>query len=153
MRGNMVMKGYLDNQEETEKSFEGGWFHTEDIAVWHPDGYVEIRDRDKDVIISGGENISGVEIEQVLAEHPSIIEAAVTAMPDEHYGERPKAFVTLKQGEETTEEEIIDFVKERIARFKAPAGVEFVDELPKTSSKARSIPPREKRSQTARPTS
>jgi len=134
MRGNMVMKGYLDNQEETEESFKGGWYHSGDLAVWHPDGYVEIKDRDKDVIISGGENISGVEIEQVLAEHPSIMEAAVTAMPDEHYGERPKAFVTLKQGEETTEEEIIDFVKERIARFKAPAAVEFMDELPKTST-------------------
>jgi fatty-acyl-CoA synthase len=134
MRGNMVMKGYLDNQEETEESFKGGWYHSGDLAVWHPDGYVEIKDRDKDVIISGGENISGVEIEQVLAEHPAILEAAVTAIPDEHYGERPKAFVTLKQGEESTEEEIIDFVKERIARFKAPAAVEFIDELPKTST-------------------
>jgi len=134
MRGNMVMKGYLDNEEETEESFKGGWYHSGDLAVWHPDGYVEIKDRDKDIIISGGENISGVEIEQVLAEHPSILEAAVTAMPDEHYGERPKAFVTLKEGEETTEEEIIDFVKERIARFKAPAAVEFIDELPKTST-------------------
>jgi fatty-acyl-CoA synthase len=130
----MVMKGYLDNEEETKKSFEGGWYHSGDLAVWHPDGYIEIKDRDKDVIISGGENISGVEVEQVLAEHPSILEAAVTAMPDEHYGERPKAFVTLKQGEETTEEEIIDFVKGRIARFKAPAAVEFMDELPKTST-------------------
>jgi fatty-acyl-CoA synthase len=134
MRGNMVMKGYLDNQEETEESFKGGWYHSGDLAVWHPDGYVEIKDRDKDVIISGGENISGVEVEQVLAEHPYILEAAVTAMPDEHYGERPKAFVTLKKGEEATEEEIIDFVKERIARFKAPAAVEFIDELPKTST-------------------
>ncbi len=134
MRGNMVMKGYLDNEEETEESFKGGWYHSGDLAVWHPDGYIEIKDRDKDVIISGGENISGVEVEQVLAEHPAILEAAVTAMPDEHYGERPKAFVTLKQGEESTEEEIIDFVKERIARFKAPAAVEFMDELPKTST-------------------
>jgi acyl-CoA synthetase (AMP-forming)/AMP-acid ligase II len=134
MHGNMVMKGYLDNEEETEESFKGGWYHSGDLAVWHPDGYIEIKDRDKDVIISGGENISGVEVEQVLAEHPSILEAAVTAMPDEHYGERPKAFVTLKQGEETTQEEIIDFVKERIARFKAPAAVEFMDELPKTST-------------------
>jgi fatty-acyl-CoA synthase len=128
------MKGYLDNEEETEKSFKGGWYHSGDLAVWHPDGYIEIKDRDKDVIISGGENISGVEVEQVLAEHPDILEAAVTAMPDEHYGERPKAFVTLQQGKETTEQEIIDFVKERIARFKAPAAVEFMDELPKTST-------------------
>jgi fatty-acyl-CoA synthase len=134
MHGNMVMKGYLDNEEETEKSFKGGWYHSGDLAVWHPDGYIEIKDRDKDVIISGGENISGVEVEQVLAEHPDILEAAVTAMPDEHYGERPKAFVTLQQGKETTEQEIIDFVKERIARFKAPAAVEFMDELPKTST-------------------
>jgi fatty-acyl-CoA synthase len=134
MHGNMVMKGYLDNEEETKESFKGGWYHSGDLAVWHPDGYIEIKDRDKDVIISGGENISGVEVEQVLAEHPAILEAAVTAMPDEHYGERPKAFVTLKQGEETTEEEIIDFVKGRIARFKAPAAVEFMDELPKTST-------------------
>src|SRR5215210_1101268 len=134
MHGNMVMKGYLDNEEETEESFKGGWYHSGDLAVWHPDGYIEIKDRDKDVIISGGENISGVEVEQVLAEHPDILEAAVTAMPDEHYGERPKAFVTLKQGKETTEQEIIDFVKERIARFKAPAAVEFMDELPKTST-------------------
>src|SRR5918997_1509860 len=134
MHGNMVMKGYLDNEEETKESFKGGWYHSGVLAVWHPDGYIEIKDRDKDVIISGGENISSIEVEQVVAEHPSILEAAVTAMPDEHYGERPKAFVTLKQGEKTTEEEIIDFVKERIARFKAPAAVEFMDELPKTST-------------------
>jgi fatty-acyl-CoA synthase len=133
MHGNMVMKGYLDNEEETQKAFEGGWFHSEDMGVWHPDGYIEIRDRDKDVIISGGENISSIEIEQVLAEHPAVVEAAVTSMPDEQWGERPKAFVTLKEGEETTEEEIIDFVKENIARFKAPAAVEFGD-LPKTAT-------------------
>ena len=133
MHGNMVMKGYLDNEEETEKSFKGGWFHSEDMAVWHPDGYIEIKDRDKDIIISGGENISSIEIEQTLAEHPAIMEVAVTAMPDEQWGERPKAFVTLKDGEETTEEELIDFCKERIARFKAPAAIEF-GELPKTST-------------------
>jgi fatty-acyl-CoA synthase len=133
MHGNMVMKGYLDNEEETEESFKGGWFHSEDMAVWHPDGYVEIKDRDKDIIISGGENISSIEIEQTLAEHPAIMEVAVTAMPDEQWGERPKAFVTVKEGEEPTEEELIDFCKERIARFKAPAAVEF-GELPKTST-------------------
>jgi fatty-acyl-CoA synthase len=126
----MVMKGYLDNKEETEKSFKGVWFHSEDIAVWHPDGYIEIRDCDKEVIISNGENISGVEIKQTIAEHPAELEAAVTAMPDEQGSERPKAFVTLKEGEEATEEEIIDF-EERIARFKAPAAVEF-GELSKT---------------------
>src|SRR5829696_156592 len=133
MRGNMVMMGYLDNEEETEESFKGGWFHSEDMAVWHPDGYVEIKDRDKDIIISGGENISSIEIEQTLAEHPAVMEVAVTAMPNEQWGERPKAFVTLKGDEEPTEEELIEFVKERIARFKAPAAVEF-GELPKTST-------------------
>ncbi|MDQ3927494.1 MAG: AMP-binding protein, partial [Actinomycetota bacterium] len=133
MRGNMVMMGYLDNEEETQEAFEGGWFHSEDLGVWHPDGYIEVQDRDKDIIISGGENISTIEIEQTIEEHPAVMEVAVTSMPDEYYGERPKAFVTLAQGEEATEEEIIDFVKERIARFKAPAAVEF-GELPKTAT-------------------
>jgi fatty-acyl-CoA synthase len=133
MRGNTVMKGYFEDEEATEEAFEGGWFHSEDIAVWHPNGYVEVRDRDKDIIISGGENISSVEVEQVITEHPAVMEAAVTSMPDEQWGERPKAFVTLKEGEEATEEEIIDFVKEHIARFKAPAAVEF-GELPKTAT-------------------
>ena len=132
-RGNMVMKGYLDNEEETKESFKGGWYHSGDIAVWHPDGYIEIRDRDKDVIISGGENISSIEVEQVVAQHPAVMEVAVSALPDEYWGERPKAYVTLKQGQETTEEEIIEFTKEHIARFKAPAAVEF-GELPKTST-------------------
>ena len=134
VRGNTVMKGYFNDEEETNEAFEGGWYHTEDMAVWHPEGgYVEIRDRDKDVIISGGENISSVEIEQAIQEHPAVVEAAVTSMPDEHYGERPKAFVTLNEGQEVTEDEIIDFVKENIARFKAPAAVEF-GELPKTAT-------------------
>ncbi len=133
MHGNMVMMGYLDNEEETNEAFEGGWFHSEDLGVWHPDGYIEVQDRDKDIIISGGENISTIEIEQTIEEHPAVMEVAVTAMPDEYYGERPKAFVTLTQGEEATEDEIIDFVKERIARFKAPAAVEFGD-LPKTAT-------------------
>src|SRR3712207_1290139 len=133
-RGNTVMKGYFEDEEETEKAFKGGWFHTEDIAVWHPDGYVEIRDRDKDVIISGGENISSVEVEQTIEKHPAVMEVGVVSTPDEQWGERPKAYVALKESEEATEEEIINFVKERIARFKAPAAVEFVDELPKTST-------------------
>ncbi len=134
VRGNTIMKGYFNDEEETNEAFEGGWFHTEDMAVWHPeDGYVEIRDRDKDVIISGGENISSVEIEQAIEEHPAVMEAAVTSMPDDHYGERPKAFVTLNEGQEATEDEIIDFVKDNIARFKAPAAVEF-GELPKTAT-------------------
>jgi fatty-acyl-CoA synthase len=133
MRGNMVMKGYLDNEEATEEAFEGGWYHSGDVAVWHPDGYIDIRDRNKDVIISGGENISTIEVERVIARHPAVLETAVTSMPDEEWGERPKAFVVLKQGEEATEQEIIDFCKENIARFKAPAAVEF-GELPKTAT-------------------
>jgi fatty-acyl-CoA synthase len=128
------MKGYFEDEEETEEAFKGGWFHTEDIAVWHPDGYVEIRDRDKDVIISGGENISSVEVEQTIEKHEAVVEVAVVSTPDEQWGERPKAFVALKEGEEATEQEIIDFVKGRIARYKAPATVEFIDELPKTST-------------------
>ena len=132
-RGNTVMKGYLDNEEATQEAFKGGWYHSGDVAVWHPDGYVEIRDRSKDVIISGGENISSIEIEQAIDKHQSVLECAVVAIPDEKWGERPKAFVALKPGKEATEQEIIDFCKERLARFKAPAAVEFTD-LPKTST-------------------
>ncbi len=134
MRGNMVMKGYLDNEEATKRAFEGGWYHSGDIAVWHPDGYVEIRDRSKDIIISGGENISTIEVAQAVDQHPAVLECAVVSIPDEKWGERPKAFVTLKRGKEATEKEIIDFCKKRIARFKAPAAVEFMAELPKTST-------------------
>jgi fatty-acyl-CoA synthase len=133
MHGNMVAKGYFENEEATEEAFQGGWYHSGDVAVWHPDGYVEIRDRNKDIIISGGENISTIEVEQTVARHPAVMEAAVVAMPDEKWGERPKAFVVLKKGQEATEEEIIDFCKDHIARFKAPAAVEF-GELPKTST-------------------
>ncbi len=133
MHGNMVAKGYFENEEATEEAFEGGWYHSGDVAVWHPDGYIEIRDRNKDIIISGGENISTIEVEQVVDQHPAVMEAAVVAIPDEKWGERPKAFVTLKKGQEATEQEIIDFCKEHIARFKAPAAVEFGD-LPKTST-------------------
>jgi fatty-acyl-CoA synthase len=133
MHGNMVAKGYFENEEATEEAFEGGWYHSGDVAIWHPDGYIEIRDRNKDIIISGGENISTIEVEQTVARHPAVMEAAVVAMPDEKWGERPKAFVALKKGQEATEEEIIDFCKDHIARFKAPAAVEF-GELPKTST-------------------
>ena len=133
MRGNMVMKNYLDNERATEAAFKGGWYHSGDVAVLHSDGRVEIRDRHKDVIISGGENISTIEVEQVVVKHPAVMEAAVVSIPDEKWGERPKAFVTLKKGKEATEEEIIDFCKKRIAHFKAPAAVEF-GELPKTST-------------------
>jgi fatty-acyl-CoA synthase len=133
MHGNMVAKGYFKNEEATEEAFEGGWYHSGDVAVWHPDGYIEIRDRSKDIIVSGGENISTIEVEQAVSRHPAVMEAAVVAIPDEKWGERPKAFVVLKKGQEATEQEIIDFCKENIARFKAPAAIEFT-ELPKTST-------------------
>ncbi len=133
MHGNMVAKGYFNNEEATEEAFEGGWYHSGDVAVWHPDGYVEIRDRNKDIIVSGGENISTIEVEQAVSRHPAVMEAAVVAIPHEKWGERPKAFVVLKKGHEASEEEIIDFCKEHIARFKAPEAVEFT-ELPKTST-------------------
>ena len=133
MRGNSVMAGYHNMPEETEEAFKGGWFHSGDLAVWHPDGYVELRDRAKDIIISGGENISSIEIEQALAKNPAVLEAAVVAMPDEKWGERPKAFVELNEGEDATEEDIIAFCREHLARFKCPAVVEF-GELPRTST-------------------
>ena len=133
MRGNNVMKGYFDQPEATTEAFRGGWFHSGDIAVWHPDGYIELRDRKKDIIISGGENISTIEVEQCVAQHPAVLECAVVAMPDETWGERPKAFVTLKPRMRATEPEIIEFCRQHIAHFKAPAAVEF-GELPKTST-------------------
>ncbi|MGF1472130.1 MAG: acyl--CoA ligase family protein [Rubrobacteraceae bacterium] len=132
-RGNTVMQGYFEQPEETEEAFSGGWYHTGDIAAWHEDGYVEIRDRMKDIIVSGGENISTVEVEQVVDEHPAVLESAVVAMPHDKWGERPKAFVTLNEGEDTTEEEIIEFCRERLARFKCPDAVEF-GELPKSAT-------------------
>jgi fatty-acyl-CoA synthase len=133
MIGNNVMKGYFDQPEATAESFRGGWFHSGDIAVWHPDGYIELRDRKKDIIISGGENISTIEVEQCVAKHPAVLECAVVAVPDDKWGERPKAFVTLKPGAAATEAEVIEFCKQHIAHFKAPASVEFGD-LPKTST-------------------
>ena len=133
MRGNIVMKEYFDQPEATAEAFRGGWFHSGDLGVRHPDGYVEIRDRAKDIIISGGENISTIEVEQTVARHPAVLECAVIAVPDDKWGERPKAFVTLKEGSEAGETEIIDFCRERMAHFKCPAAVEF-GELPKTST-------------------
>ncbi|MFO7292363.1 MAG: AMP-binding protein [Actinomycetes bacterium] len=134
MRGNNVMIGYFDDPDATEKAFRGGWFHSGDLAVWHPDGYIELRDRSKDIIISGGENISTIEVEQAILSHPAALEAAVVAVPDEKWGERPKAFVVLRPGAETSEEDIIAHVRDRLAHYKAPDKVEFVDELPKTST-------------------
>ncbi len=133
MHGNNVMKGYYRNPEGTTAAFEGGWFHSGDIGVWHPDGYIELRDRAKDVIISGGENISTIEVEQTVAQHPAVMECAVIAIPDDKWGERPKAYVTLKEGKTATEQEILVFCRERLAHFKCPAVVEF-GSLPKTST-------------------
>jgi fatty-acyl-CoA synthase len=133
LRGNTVMKGYLKNPNATDTAFSGGWFHTGDLAVWHPDGYVEIKDRSKDIIISGGENISSLEIEEALYKHPAVMEAAVVARPDPRWGETPCAFVTLKPGASATAEEIVDFLREAIARFKVPRHVVF-GPLPKTST-------------------
>ena len=133
MRGNNLMVGYYRNPEATDEAFRGGWFHSGDLAVRHPDGYIELRDRAKDIIISGGENISTIEVEQVVLRHPSVLECAVVSMPDDTWGERPKAFVTLRPDMTATEDEIIDFVRERLAHYKAPEQVEF-GELPKTST-------------------
>jgi fatty-acyl-CoA synthase len=133
-RGNITMKGYLENPEATREAFAGGWFHTGDLAVIHPDGYVHIKDRSKDIIISGGENISTIEVEDVLYRHPQVLEAAVVAKPDAKWGETPCAFVTLKGGAPgVTEDEIIAFCRERLARFKCPRRVVF-GPLPKTST-------------------
>ncbi len=133
MRGNVVMLGYYKDPEATATAFRGGWFHSGDLAVMHPDNYIQIMDRQKDIIISGGENISTVEVENVIYTHPDVLEVAVVAMPDEKWGEVPKAFVTPKPGTNPGVEEIIAFCKERLARFKAPKAVEFI-ELPKTST-------------------
>ena len=133
MRGNNVMLGYHDNPEATEEAFRGGWFHSGDLAVIHPDGYIEIRDRKKDIIISGGENISSIEVEKVLYEHPAVLEAAIVAIPDEKWGEVPKAYVTLKPDRKATAEELVEFCRARLAHFKCPKQVEF-GPLPKTST-------------------
>jgi fatty-acyl-CoA synthase len=132
-RGNITMKGYLKNKKATDEAFAGGWFHSGDLAVMHPDGYVKIRDRSKDVIISGGENISSLEVEDVLYRHPAVMSAAVVAMPDAKWGETPCAFVELKSGAKVTEAELIEFCRAQLARFKAPRAIVF-GELPKTST-------------------
>ncbi len=133
-RGNIVMKGYLKNPEATQKSFAGGWFHSGDLGVMHPDGYIQLKDRSKDIIISGGENISSIEVEDTLYRHPAVLEAAVVARPDEKWGETPCAFVTLKDSaKDITESDIIDFCRKNMAKFKAPRTVVF-GPLPKTST-------------------
>ena len=133
LRGNTLMKGYLKNPTATETAFGGGWFHTGDLAVWHPDGYIEIKDRSKDVIISGGENISSLEVEEALYKHPAVMEAAVVAKPDPTWGETPCAFVTLKPGASATAEDIVAFLRDTIAHYKIPRHVLF-GPLPKTST-------------------
>jgi fatty-acyl-CoA synthase len=133
MRGHDVMKGYLKNPEATREAFAGGWFHTGDLGVMHADGYVEIKDRSKDIIISGGENISSIEIEGALYRHPAVLEAAVVARPDPKWGESPCAFVTLKAGMAASERELIDHCRSILAHFKCPRAVVFA-ELPKTST-------------------
>jgi fatty-acyl-CoA synthase len=133
LRGNNVMLGYLDDPEATAAAVPDGWFRTGDLGVLHPDGYVELRDRSKDVIISGGENIASVEVEQAIADHPAVLEVAVVAAPDEKWGEVPIAYVTLQEGHSATEAEIQEHVRGLLARFKTPKSVVF-GELPKTST-------------------
>ena len=133
MRGNNVMLGYFDEPKATDKAFRDGWFHSGDLAVWHPDGSIELRDRQKDIIISGGENISTIEVEQILVSHPAVLECAIVAVPHEKWGERPKAFVTLKESSTASEAELIKYCRDRLAHFKCPDTVEF-GPLPKTST-------------------
>lgn len=133
MQGNMVMKGYYDDPEATATAFRGGWFHSGDVAVRHPDGYIELRDRSKDVIITGGENVSSIEVEQCIYRHTSVLECAVVGAPHEKWGETPVAFVTTKEGHHLSQQELIDFCREHMAHFKCPSAVEFVA-LPKTST-------------------
>ena len=132
-QGNIVMKGYLKNPKTTDKALKSGWFHSGDLAVWHEDGYIQIKDRSKDIIISGGENISSIEVEGVLYRHPKVLEAAVVARDDEKWGETPCAFVTLKEEKELSAEELIDYCREHMARFKVPKTIVF-GPLPKTST-------------------
>jgi fatty-acyl-CoA synthase len=134
VRGNVVMAGYFNDPEATERAMGDGWFHTGDAAVVHPDGFAEIRDRLKDVIISGGENISSVEVEAMLLEHPAVREAAVVGLPDARWGEAPHAFVVLKDGAAATPEELREFSRVRLAHFKTPHSFTFVTDLPKTAT-------------------
>ena len=134
MRGNNVMLGYYQDEEATAKAFAGGWFHSGDLGVMHPDGYIELRDRAKDVVVSGGENISTIEVEQAIAAHPDVVDVAVVGIPDDRWGERPKAFIVRKDGADLAEEELLEFLRDRLARYKTPRHYEFLDVLPKTST-------------------
>jgi fatty-acyl-CoA synthase len=133
-RGNVIMQGYYKEPGATARAFAGGWFHTGDLAVLHPDGYLEIRDRAKDVIISGGENIPSLEVEAVLYQHPAVALAAVVAAPHPHWGETPVAFVALKEGASVTPEELIAHCRRHLTHFKVPSQVLIVPELPRTAS-------------------
>jgi fatty-acyl-CoA synthase len=132
-RGNVVMKGYLKNPKATNEAFAGGWFHSGDLGVWHPDNYIQLKDRSKDIIISGGENISSIEVEDILYKHPDIIEAAVVGKEDEKWGETPVAFVRLKEGVEMGADDVIKWCRDNLAHYKCPRHVVFM-ELPKTST-------------------
>ncbi|HWY64362.1 MAG TPA: AMP-binding protein, partial [Rhizomicrobium sp.] len=132
-RGNIVMRGYLNNPKATREALKGGWFHSGDLGVMYPDGYIQLKDRSKDIIISGGENISSIEVEDAIARHPDVLFVAVVARPDAKWGEHPCAFVELRSGRRTTEGDILDFAKSRLAKFKMPRTVVFA-ELPKTST-------------------
>jgi fatty-acyl-CoA synthase len=134
MRGNNVMLGYYRDPEATERAFAGGWFHSGDLAVMHPDGYFELRDRLKDVIISGGENISSIELEHVLQAHPDVLEAAVVGVPHPRWGEVPKAFVVPRPGATPDAEDLRAWVQARLAHFKTPHDIAFLDNLPKTAT-------------------
>lgn len=134
MRGNNVMAGYYNDEEATGRAFFGGWLHSGDLGVRHPDGYIELRDRAKDIVISGGENISTIEIEHAIEAHPAVLEVAVIGVPDQKWRERPKAFVVLRPGAEVSEAELIGYRQTHIARFKVPGVIEFVDHLPRTST-------------------
>ena len=133
MRGNVVMKGYLKNRPSTEKAFAGGWFHTGDLGVMHADGYIQLKDRSKDIIISGGENISSIEVEDALYKHPAVAAAAVVAKPDDKWGETPCAFVELKPGTKANADELMRWCREHLASYKCPRYVVFA-EMPKTST-------------------
>jgi fatty-acyl-CoA synthase len=133
MRGNVVMKGYLKNKSSTEKCFAGGWFHTGDLGVVHPDGYIQLKDRSKDIIISGGENISSIEVEDALYKHPAVAAAAVVAKPDDKWGETPCAFVELKPGATAGTDELMQWCREHLASYKCPRHLVFA-EIPKTST-------------------
>jgi fatty-acyl-CoA synthase len=132
-RGNIVMKGYLKNPQATDEAFAGGWFHSGDLGVLHPDGYIQLKDRSKDIIISGGENISSIEVEDVLYKHPSIAACAVVAKPDERWGETPCAFIEVKPGAELLASDVIAWCREHLAHYKCPRHVVFA-EVPKTST-------------------